>query len=172
MPKGRGRGRGGGASAAVGSGASSGASRMSKDLREDLGLSTPAKEGATLATSPTTTIPAPPPPEPAVETNEPRKPKPKGGKKRKPVPQSFLPDTPVTSRTNSVSTELAGEEERGNAATASEAAAAAPEVAAAAPEATACRGPASQKSARCGRLAVAKICSSHCPGSIAPACVS
>ena len=87
MPKGRGRGRGGGASAAV----RSGASHMSKDLREDLGLSTPAKEGATLATSPTTTIPAPPPPPAAVETDEPRKPKPKGVKKRKPVPQSFLP---------------------------------------------------------------------------------
>ena len=38
---------------------------------------------------PTTTIPAPPPPPAAV-------------KKRKPVPQSFLPDTPITRQTNSV----------------------------------------------------------------------
>ena len=103
MPKGRGRGRGGGAAAA----GRSGASNMSKEMREDLGLATPAKEPVTIATSPTTTIPAPPPPPPAVETNESGSRKPKASKKRKPVPPSFLPDTPVTSRTNSVSAEPA-----------------------------------------------------------------
>ena len=79
---------------------------MSKEMREDLGLATPAKEPATIATSPTTTIPAPPPTPPAV-ANESGKPKPKGSKKRRPVPPSFLPETPDTSRTNSVSAEPA-----------------------------------------------------------------
>ena len=82
---------------------------MSKEMREDLGLATPAKEPVTIATSPTTTIPAPPPPPPAVETNESGSRKPKASKKRKPVPSSFLPDTPVTSRTNSVSASVSGE---------------------------------------------------------------
>ena len=82
---------------------------MSKEMREDLGLATPAKAPAATATSPTTIshdhdrrAPVATPPPAAVEANESGKPKPKGGKKRKPVPPSFL-DTPVASRTNSMS---------------------------------------------------------------------
>ena len=79
---------------------------MSKQMREDLGLATPPKDPAIVAPpKDQTTIPAPPPP--PLESNESEKPKSKGSKKRKPVPPSFLPDTPDSRTTSAEQAEQA-----------------------------------------------------------------